>query len=268
MTVIIGRRELLTALGGAAAAWPLAARAQQRGRTPRVGILMPLTPDDSYEQARLAAFLQGLQESEWGVGRNLRIDTRWGGGNIDRIRRSAMELVALGPDVILAIGTNSAVALHQASRTMPVVFTAVTDPVGAGLVESLARPGGNMTGFTFFGFGTGTKWLELLKEIAPGVRRAAVLRDTSPNGIGVFGPGSRTVTRSRYESSRCGGRRRDRAGHYRIRALPEWRAYCDTECDDDRSSRTDHLAGGSVPATGSVRLPLVCQQWWLDLLRT
>jgi ABC-type uncharacterized transport system substrate-binding protein len=179
------RREFIALLGGAAAMWPLAARAQQPGGMRRVGILMPLTADDPYDQARLAAFLQGLQEAGWSVGRNLRIDTRWG-GNFDRIRRSAMELVALAPDVILTIGTNSAIALQQASRTVPIVFTAVTDPAGGGLVESLARPGGNMTGFAMIGFVTGAKWLELLKEIAPGVRRAAILRDTSPAGVGTF----------------------------------------------------------------------------------
>jgi ABC-type uncharacterized transport system substrate-binding protein len=179
------RREFITVLGGAAAAWPLAARAQQGERVRRVGILMPLTADDPYDQTRLAAFLQGLQEAGWSVGRNLRIDTRWGGG-IEGICRSAVELVALSPDVILTIGTNSAVALQQASRTIPVVFTAVTDPAGGGLVESLARPGGNMTGFALVAFGTSAKWLELLKEIAPGVKRAAVLRDTSPAGIGSF----------------------------------------------------------------------------------
>src|SRR5262245_22227754 len=117
----VRRREFITLLGGAAAAWPLAARAQQAGRTGRVGILLPLTADDPYDQARLAAFLQGLQETGWSVGRNLRIDTRWG-GDVDSIRRSAKELVALAPDVILAIGTNAAVALQQASRTVPVVF--------------------------------------------------------------------------------------------------------------------------------------------------
>jgi ABC-type uncharacterized transport system substrate-binding protein len=179
------RRDFITLLGYAAAG-PLAARAQQAGGMRRVGILMPLTADDPYDQARLAAFLQGLQEAGWSVGRNLRIDTRWG-GNFDRIRKSAMELVALAPDVILTIGTNSAIALQQASRTVPVVFTAVTDPVGGGLVESLARPGGNMTGFAMIGFVTGAKWLELLKEIAPGVRRAAIFRDTSPAGVGTFG---------------------------------------------------------------------------------
>jgi putative ABC transport system substrate-binding protein len=180
------RRQFIMLLGGAAAAWPLATHAQQASGMRRVGILMPLTADDPYDQARLAAFLQGLQEAGWSVGRNLRIDTRWG-GNFDRIRRSAMELVALAPDVILTIGTNSAIALQQASQTVPVVFTAVTDPVGGGLVESLSRPGGNMTGFAMIGFVTGAKWLELLKEIAPGVRRAAIFRDTSPAGVGTFG---------------------------------------------------------------------------------
>jgi putative tryptophan/tyrosine transport system substrate-binding protein len=179
------RRAFITLLGGAAA-WPRAARAQQSGRTRRVGILMPLTAEDPYDQARLAAFLQGLQEAGWSVGRNLRIDTRWGAGDVDRIRKSAMELVALAPDVILTIGTNAAVALQQASRTVPVVFTAVTDPAGGGLIESLSRPGGNLTGFTFFGFSTSAKWLELLKEVAPRVTRAAVLRDTSPSGIGTL----------------------------------------------------------------------------------
>jgi putative ABC transport system substrate-binding protein len=182
------RRDFINAIAVSAAGWPFAAHAQQPERMRRVGILMPLTADDPYDQTRLAAFLQGLGGAGWSVGQNLRIDTRWG-GDVDRIRRSAMELVALAPDVIFGIGTNAAVALQQATRTVsvPVVFIAVTDPAGAGLVESLAQPGGNMTGFTFFGFGTSAKWLELLKEIAPRVTRAAVLRDTSPSGIGSYG---------------------------------------------------------------------------------
>jgi putative ABC transport system substrate-binding protein len=180
------RRELVQGIAGSAIAWPLAARAQRPERMRRVGLLMPLTADDPYDQMRQAAFLQGLEEAGWSVGRSLRIDTRWGGDS-DRIRRSAMELVALAPDVILTIGTNTAVALQQATRTVPVVFTAVIDPTGAGLVESLAKPGGNMTGFTFFEFSTSAKWLELLKEIAPSVTRAAVLRDTSPSGFGSYG---------------------------------------------------------------------------------
>ena len=147
---------------------------------------MPLTADDPEDQARLAAFLQGLQESGWSVGRNLRVDTRWGAGDADRIRKYALELVALAPDVILTVGSNSAVALQQASRTVPIVFTAVTDPVGGGLVESLSRPGGNATGFAHPEWSFGGKWLELLKEIAPRVTRAAVLRDTSFSGLEHF----------------------------------------------------------------------------------
>jgi len=181
------RRDVIALLGGAAVAGPLVARAQQGVRTRRVGILlMPLTVEDPYEQARLAAFLQGLEGSGWSVGRNLRIDTRWGAGDGDRIRRSALELVALAPDVILAVGTITVVAVQQASRSVPIVFTAVSDPVGGGLVESLAHPGGNITGFASMEFDTSAKWLELLKEIAPSVTHAAVLRDTGPSGIGLF----------------------------------------------------------------------------------
>jgi ABC-type uncharacterized transport system substrate-binding protein len=180
------RRDFIRGISGSAVAWPLVAHAQQPERIRRVGILMPLTADDPFDQTRLAAFVQGLEGAGWSVGQNLRIDTRWG-GDVDRIRRSATELVALTPDVIFTIGTNAAVAMQRASRTVPVVFTAVVDPAGAGLVESLAQPGGNMTGFTFFGFGTSAKWLELLKEVAPRVTRAAVLRDTSPSGIGSYG---------------------------------------------------------------------------------
>jgi putative ABC transport system substrate-binding protein len=148
---------------------------------------MPLTADDPHDQNSYAAFLQGLQETGWSIGRNLRIDTRWGYGDVGTIRRRAMELARLTPDVILAVGTNPAVALQKASRTVPVVFTAVSDPAGSGLVESLERPGGNLTGFSLIGFGTSAKWLELLKEVAPSVTRAAVLRDFSPSGISTFG---------------------------------------------------------------------------------
>ena len=143
------RREFITLLGGAAAAWPLAARAQQREGVRRIGVLMNLSPDDAEGQARLAAFLQGLQEAGWAVGRNVRIDFRWSAGNADDIRRYAAELVALVPDVILANGIPAATPLLQATRTVPIVFVQVVDPVGAGLVASLARPGGNATGFTF-----------------------------------------------------------------------------------------------------------------------
>ena len=182
------RRDFITLLGGAAAAWPVAARAQQREKMSRIGVLMNLAADDTEGQARLAAFLQGLQEAGWAVGRNVRIDLRWGAGDADRFRTQAAELVALAPDVVLASSLPVVGPLLQATRTVPIVFVQVVDPVGAGLVASLARPGGNATGFTIFEFGIAGKWVELLKEIAPGVTRVAVLRDAaSASGIGQLG---------------------------------------------------------------------------------
>jgi putative ABC transport system substrate-binding protein len=173
------RREFLGVLGGAAAGWPLAARAQQGGAMRRIGVLMILAPDDPEGQARLAAFAQGLQELGWTVGRNVQIDYRWGAGDADRTRRYAAELVALAPDVILASGTSTVAPLQRVTRTVPIVFANVVDPVGAGFVASLAQPGGNATGFTPFEFGMSGKWLELLKQIAPRVTRAAVIRDST-----------------------------------------------------------------------------------------
>jgi len=185
----IKRREFITLLGGAAA-WPLAARAQQPGvRVRRIGVLTNLPSDDAEAQLRNAAFLQGLQELGWMVGRNLRIDFRWvTPGDDGRLREYAAELVALAPEVILAVGVTSVVELQQTTRTMPMVFVQVSDPVGAGFVANLARPGGNITGFTLFEYGLSAKWVELLKEIAPGITRMAVLRDPSnPSGTGQFG---------------------------------------------------------------------------------
>jgi putative tryptophan/tyrosine transport system substrate-binding protein len=175
----IRRRDFITLLGGAAAAWPLAARAQQGEKMRRVGVLMPLPADDPVVQARVAAFAQGLQQSGWTVGRNVQIDTRWAAADADRIRNHAAELVALAPDVILTSGNAGVAPLLQASRTVPIVFAIVPDPVGAGFVDSLARPGGNATGFIAYEYSLGAKWLELLKQIAPGVTRAAVLRDAA-----------------------------------------------------------------------------------------
>jgi putative tryptophan/tyrosine transport system substrate-binding protein len=172
------RREFITLLGGAAA-WPLAARAQQGARMRRIGVLMNLASDDAEGQARLAAFHQGLQQLGWTVGGNVQIDYRWGAGNADRIRKFVAELVALEPDVILSAGSPSVAALQQAIRTVPVVFVTVVDPVSSGFVDSLARPGGNITGFALWEYSIGGKWLELLKEIAPGMKRAAVIRDAA-----------------------------------------------------------------------------------------
>jgi putative tryptophan/tyrosine transport system substrate-binding protein len=181
----VKRREFITLLGGAAAGWPLAARAQQAGeRMRRIGVLTTLAADDEEAMARLAAFLQALQQLGWTGNRNVHIDYRWGAGEPERIRRHAAELAALAPEVILANGTAGVGPLLQATRTVPIVFVQVSDPVGAGYIASLARPGGNATGFTLFEYGTSGKWLELLKQIAPSVTRAVVLRDpTQPTGI-------------------------------------------------------------------------------------
>ena len=171
------RRREFIALLGSAAAWPLAARAQQREKMRRVGVLMNLAADDTEGSARVTALAQGLQELGWRDGRDVRIDYRWAAADAASFQRHAQELLTLAPDVIIASATPSVVALQQATRTVPIVFVGVADPVGAGLVESLAHPGGNTTGFSIFEYSISGKWLELLKEIAPRVRRAAVIRD-------------------------------------------------------------------------------------------
>jgi putative ABC transport system substrate-binding protein len=170
---MIRRRAFLTLLGGAATAWPVGAWAQERVR--RIGVLSSLAVDDPQEQARIAAFLKVLQQFGWSDGRNVRFDYRWGFGNAANIRKYAAELVALAPDVIIVTGTSPMAPLLQSTQTLPIVFVNVGDPVGAGFVGSLARPGGNATGFVQFEYSLSGKWLELLKEIAPGVTRAAVL---------------------------------------------------------------------------------------------
>ena len=187
MTFCIGRREFITLLGSAAA-WPLAARGQQSERMRRVGVITNALADDPAAQSRLTAFVQGLQQLGWSDSRNVRIDTRWGAGDTERVRRYAAELVALAPDVILTVGSPTTGPLLQATRAIPIVFVQVADPVGGGFVETLARPGGNATGFTSFEYGMSGKWLELLKEIAPDLKRAAVLRNlATAAGSGQFG---------------------------------------------------------------------------------
>ena len=181
------RREFITLAGGAAAAWPLAARAQQAERVRRIGVLITFAESDPEGQARLAAFREGLQKLGWIEGRNLRIDYRWGGGDAGRLRAAAAELIGMTLDVILGGAVTALAALQQATRTVPIVFVGVTDPVGGGFVASLARPGGNATGFTQFEYGISGKWLELLKQVAPGVTRAAVIRDSATtSGVGQF----------------------------------------------------------------------------------
>ena len=185
---MIGRREFITLLGGAAAAWPVAARAQQPERMRCIGLLLTAAADDPQSLARVGAFLQGLQELGWTDGRNVRLEYRWGSGDAERIRKFAAELVALAPDVILVSGNSGMAPLHRATRTVPIVFVNTSDPVGGGFAMSLARPGGNATGFSSIEYGMSGKWLELLKQISPGVTRAAVIRDPSiPSGSGQLG---------------------------------------------------------------------------------
>jgi putative ABC transport system substrate-binding protein len=180
------RREFITVIGGVAA-WPLTALAQQPAQMKRVGIVLPFAAPNTDGQARITAFQQTLAGFGWTEGATMRTEIRWFGSNADGIRKNALELIALAPDVILADGSPSVAALLQATRAVPIVFTLVVDPVGSGYVKSLARPGGNVTGFMQFEYSLSAKWLELLKELAPGVTRAAVLRDAaSPGGIGQF----------------------------------------------------------------------------------
>ena len=182
------RRAFITLLGGAAAAWPLAARAQQRERVWRIGVLLPFAEDHPVGQARVAAFVQGLRQLGWTDGHNVRIDYRWSAGDSDNIRKFASELIALGPDVVMPFTSAAVTALRQATSTVPIVFAVVADPVGAGYVESLARPGGNVTGFAAQEYAVGGKWMELLKEIVPRLTRVAVLRDSAiAAGPGQFG---------------------------------------------------------------------------------
>jgi putative ABC transport system substrate-binding protein len=183
----VKRRAFITLLGGAAVAWPLAARAQQPERIRRIGVLMYPARDDPEGQARIAAFLDSLEQLGWTDGRNVRIDIRWPAGfGADRVRQDASELVAAAPDVILATGNTATAPLQQLTRTVPIVFVVTADPVSNGYVASMARPGGNTTGFSFIEFGIAGKWLELLKQIAPDVTRVAVLREI-PIGLGQLG---------------------------------------------------------------------------------
>jgi putative ABC transport system substrate-binding protein len=175
------RRQFIAGLGGAAT-WPIVARAQQPARTRRIGALFNLSSDDPEALSRVTAFAQGLQQLGWSDGRNVRIDFRWSAGDAERARRYAAELLELAPDVVVASGDGAALPAHQAIRTAPIVFVNVGDPVTLGLVESLARPGGNATGFMNFEYGLSAKWLELLRQVAPHVKRVAVLRDPTSAG--------------------------------------------------------------------------------------
>ena len=182
------RRDFIKVLAGSAVTWPLAARAQQTEQVRRVGVLMNVAPEHPEGQPFVSAFRQALQRLGWTEGRNIRIDIRWGENDVERDHRYAADLVALTPDVVLAAGTLSVTALQRVSRTLPIVFVDVSDPVGAGLVERLDRPGGSTTGFMIFEYSLSAKWIELLKQVTPNVKRAAVIRNAAnPAGIAQFG---------------------------------------------------------------------------------
>jgi putative ABC transport system substrate-binding protein len=198
------RRDFITLVAGSAVSWPLALRAQQSGRMRRIGVLMPFARNDPEGQARVTAFVQGLQKLGWTEGRNLQIEYRWGS---DDLQKAATELVALSPDAIFANSTPAVAALQQATRSVPIVFAQVVDPVGGGFVASLAKPGGNITGFTPLDYGMGAKWVELLKEIAPYVRHVGVIRDpTSTTNIGQLGAIQSAARTFGLEVSPLGGR--------------------------------------------------------------
>jgi putative ABC transport system substrate-binding protein len=268
MPIIIGRRKLMAALGGAAA-WPLVAGAQQGERIRRIGVLMNLAAEDPQGPARLMAFVQGLQQLGWIDGRNVRIDTRWSGGDAPRIRAFAAELVALSPDLILASGAVTLGPLQQETRAVPIVFVNATDPVGAGYVASLARPGGNATGFTTFEYGMSGKWLEFLKQIAPRVTRAAVLRDpTIPAGIGQLAAIQSVAPSFGVELSPLDVRD---AGDIE-RAITSFARGSNgglivVAGALAQRNRSDRHAGGSAPIARGLSLPLVRHRRRPDLLR-
>jgi len=233
------RREFISLVGAGAALWPLAARAQQPERVRRIGVLQAVGPNDPEGPTRMAGFLQVLQQLGWSEGRNLRIDIRWASGDADLYRKYAEELIALSPDVILATASPTVAALQAVTRTMPIVFAHSVDPVGAGFVDSLARPGGNATGFTLFEYSMSAKWLELLKEIAPGVTRVAVLRDpAAAAGTGQFGAIQSVAPSFRVELNPVN------VGPNGLRELTEWRPDRDRKSVGAVASRIDRQTCG------------------------
>lgn len=263
------RREFITLIGGAAVGSPLAALAQQPDRVRHIGVLMAAAAADPEYQARIGAFQQGLALLGWTDGRNARIDTRWA-TNADDIRRHAAELAALAPDVILAAtGTTTVAPLLQATRTVPIVFVIVIDPVGAGFVASLARPGGNATGFLMFEYGLSGKWLELLKQIAPGVTRVAVLRDpTIASGIGQFGAIQSAAPSLGIEAAPVNVREAEEIERdITAFARSSNAGIIGGEPGGVASSRSDCHAGGPAPIARGLRLPLLRHRRRPDLLR-
>ena len=251
------RREFVILLGGsAAAAWPLAAHAQQSNRLRVVGVLLAMAPDDPEAQLRVKAFEAGLRELGWTEGRNLRLEYRWAAGDAALLRKQATELVGLAPDLILATSTPVLAALRQ-ENPLPIVFVQVTDPIGSGFVPNLARPGGSLTGFTSFEFTIGSKWLEALKHVAPAVTRVALIfnPDTAPFAHMFWQPVEDAAPFFDVEPMQAPvrERRRDRAHRRGLRA-PEWRPNGPAGCEHHQPSRPDHRACGA--ASTARRLPL------------
>ena len=260
------RRQFISLLGGAAT-WPLVAHAQQSERMRRIGVLGVLDNDDPEAKARVAAFQQALAGSGWTEGVNVQIDFRWAGGDLDRVRKYAAELVALGPDVILAEGSPVGPLLQSTARNIPIVFTNVVDPVGSGFVASMSHPGGNATGFTQFEYRLSGKWLELLREVAPNVTRVAVIRDPRlGGGIGQF-----AVIQAGARGGRAGSHQRRQLGRNRARdecicAFAERRADCDVRLNSIQPGH-HHVAGSASPVAGCLSFPLLGTGRWVDLLR-
>lgn len=260
------RRKFMALLGGASL-WSLATRAQQPDRTRRIGVLMNRSANDPDGQTRLSAFQQSLQQLGWNDGRNVRIDTCWGADDVDRERRCAAELVALTPDVVLASGTLGIAALQQVTHSTQIVFVAVADPVSQGFVDSLSRPGGNITGFMLFEFSFGGKWLQLLKQIAPNVTRAAVFRDPAVISNMPEFAAIQAMAQSlgvEVKHARCRG---NRERHHDLCPLSEWRPNFYNERVGVGLSRSDHHARGPAQAACNLPLPLHGDRRRLDVVR-
>ena len=239
MAINIRRRDFITLLGSAAAVWPVATRAQQSERMRRIGVLMNIAADDPEAQARMTAFAQELAQLGWIAGRNVKIDSHWPAADNERVRRYAAELVALAPDVIVASSSQVVAALIEATRIVPIVFWNIPEPVGAGFVNSLARPGGNATGFLLFEYGMSGKWLELLKQIAPQTTRVGLIRDpTVAAAAGYFGiiQAAAPSFGVEAEPDQRARRRRYRARRDGVCTIPEWRSNCVRGPADDGSS--------------------------------
>ena len=264
------RRDLIKVIAGAAVAWPLAARAQQPEQMRRIGVLINRSASDAEGQARLAAFTQALQQLGWVDGRNMRLDIRWGEDKIALERKYAAELVALAPDVVLASGTESVGELQALSRTLPIVFAAVADPIGAGFVEFIAHPGGNATGFMIFEYSLGGKLLELLRQIAPDVTRVAVLRDpANPALVATFGAVRGAAQLLGVEVSAVDTRDADldRAWPCHFRPLGEWRPDRHARSNGIGSWCFDYRACGALQAARDLSFPLQRDRRWPDFLR-